>query len=49
MFCHAIRQGPPQIRRRGDDNVGNFLEETVKRLRKTHRVSLMYYHTGIEA
>jgi hypothetical protein len=44
----AMRQGTAQIRRGGDDSIGNFPVATVKRARKICRSSLTYCYTVIE-
>jgi hypothetical protein len=43
-----IIHGPPQIRRGGDNNIGNFLVATVRRLGKTRRMLLTFCHTDTE-
>jgi hypothetical protein len=48
MLCRAMGQGPPQIRRGGDDNIGNFPVATVKRVRKICGISLTYCHIGTD-
>jgi hypothetical protein len=41
-FCRAMRQGAPQIRHGGDDNIGNFPVAIIIRLRETYLNSLTY-------
>jgi hypothetical protein len=45
MLCRAMRQSTAQIRRGGDDSIGNFPVTTVKRARKICHVSLTYCYT----
>jgi hypothetical protein len=42
VFCRTMKQGAPQIRHGGDDNIGNFPVAIITRLRKTYRISLAY-------
>ena len=48
MLCYVTKQGPPQIRRLGDDNVGNFQVAAVQRQRKTYCSMIGQYYTDVE-
>ena len=48
MLCYVTKQGPPQIRRLGDDNVGNFQVAAVQRQRKTYCSIIEQYYTDVE-
>jgi len=48
VLCYVTKQGPPQIRRLGDDNVGNFQVAAVQRQRKTYCSIIEQYHTDVE-
>jgi hypothetical protein len=43
-----MKQGPQQIRRKDDDNAGNVLAATVKRVKKTYCSILEYHYTDVE-
>lgn len=48
MLCYVTKQGPPQIRRLGDDNVGNFQVTAVQRQRKAYCSIIEQYYTDVE-